>query len=521
MSVGMEAVPEEALTGGESQFERRLRTIGLVTGPLVSLAVWLATLSLEPHQQRLAAILSLVVVLWVTEALPIPVTAVLGLCLCVVFQVPVLKEGEDAGRIVFGSFSSPTIFLALGGFILARAMTLHGLDRRFALRMLTVPGVSRSTYRVLVAFGAVAALISSIISNSAATAMLLPIGVGLVRSLGPDISVASGRRFNPRRSRFAAGVMLMIAYGASIGGLLTPIGSPTNLVGLGFLEKQGGREINFLQWTAMAAPIVAVMFVALCLVVIGLNRPEAGRLGDVHADLSEQRRALGPLSRGERNTLIAFTVALTGWVGPSVVSLVLGQDSPISAAVSDRMDEGAVAFLAAALLFILPVDWKTRQFTMTWEQAVRIDWGTLLLVGAGIAFGGMVSSTGLAKVVGSSIANNLGVSSVLSITVLAAVIGVLLSETTSNTATVGIVVPITIPIALAAGVDPIIPVLGAVFGSSYGFMLPVSTPPNAIVYGSGMIPITRMFHTGFAFDLIGVVLVVAGVLLMANLTGIA
>jgi sodium-dependent dicarboxylate transporter 2/3/5 len=519
MSAQSEAEAVGTLTDPEKRFENLLRTIGLIASPFVFFVLWFAPLGLDTNQQRLAAVLGLVILLWVTEAVPVPVASLIGLGLCVLLQVPVLKEGDDAAKVIFGSFSSATIFLAMGGFILAQAMVVHGLDRRFALRMLTLPGVGRSTYRVIIAFGAVAAIISSVISNSAATAMLLPIGIGLVGSMGPEIAAVTGRPFDPKRSKFAAGLMLMIAYGASVGGLLTPIGSPANLIGIGFLEKQAGKDIGFLQWAATTAPIVVVMFAALSVVVIVMNRPEAGRLADAQEDLARQRRELGRFSRGERNTLIAFAVAIIGWVGPSLLGLILGEDALVTA-VSDRLDEGVVAIVAAALLFILPVNWRAKEFTLTWEQAVRIDWGTLLLVGAGIVFGGLVSSTGLAKLVGTSIAGSLGVSSLFAITLLAAGIGLLLSETTSNTASVGIVVPVAIPIAIAAGVDPALPVLAAVFGASYGFMLPVSTPPNAIVYGSGMVPITRMFRTGLVFDLVGVVIIVAGVLSVARLTGI-
>jgi solute carrier family 13 (sodium-dependent dicarboxylate transporter), member 2/3/5 len=180
-----------------------------------------------------------------------------------------------------------------------------------------------------------------------------------------------------------------------------------------------------------------------------------------------------------------------------------------------------VAILAATLLFILPVNWSERRFTLTWNDAVRIDWGTILLFGAGITLGKLLSDTGLAKVIGNGIANSLGFTSLLAISALAAAVAVLISETTSNTASVGIVVPIVIPIASSAGVEPVIPALAAIFGASYGFMLPVSTPPNAIVYGSGMIPITKMVRSGIVFDIIGAVLIVGGVTIMAQAIGLA
>jgi sodium-dependent dicarboxylate transporter 2/3/5 len=213
-------------------------------------------------------------------------------------------------------------------------------------------------------------------------------------------------------------------------------------------------------------------------------------------------------------------VAVTLWILPGAVGLVAGDTSSIYEDVLQRFDEGVVAILAAALLFVLPIDWAKRKFTLNWNQAVQIDWGTIILFGSGIALGTLLSETGLAKVMGDSLADALGVSSLISITLISVVIAVIISETTSNTASVAIVVPIVIPIAVAAGVDPLIPALAAIFGASYGFMLPVSTPPNAIVYGSGMVPITKMIRSGVVFDIAGVVLITLGVTVMANAVGL-
>jgi solute carrier family 13 (sodium-dependent dicarboxylate transporter), member 2/3/5 len=269
-----------------------------------------------------------------------------------------------------------------------------------------------------------------------------------------------------------------------------------------------------------AAPIVLAMFLALCVILIALNRPEVRHLEGAEEFIAEQRGELGPLSRGERNTLVAFGVAVTLWILPGAVGLVAGDDSSLYQDLLERLDEGVVAIAAASLLFLLPIDWARRKFTLNWNEAVNIDWGTIILFGSGIALGTLLSSTGLAKVMGDSLADALGVSNLLSITIIAVVIAVLISETTSNTASVAIVVPIVIPIASAAGVDPLIPALAAVFGASYGFMLPVSTPPNAIVYGSGMIPITKMIRSGAVFDVLGAILITFGVTAMANVVGL-
>jgi solute carrier family 13 (sodium-dependent dicarboxylate transporter), member 2/3/5 len=183
------------------------------------------------------------------------------------------------------------------------------------------------------------------------------------------------------------------------------------------------------------------------------------------------------------------------------------------------LDEGTVAIVAAALLFILPVNWAERRFTLNWNEAARIDWGTIILFGSGIALGTMLSDSGLAETLGKGIAETLGFTSLVAVSAVAALIAILISETTSNTASATIVVPIVIPIAAAAGLNPVIPVLAAVFGASFGFMLPVSTPQNAVVYGSGLIPITKMVRSGIVFDIIGIILIVLLIPVMARLVG--
>jgi solute carrier family 13 (sodium-dependent dicarboxylate transporter), member 2/3/5 len=504
---------EGKLSAAEERFERARRTVGLFLGPAALLLVLALPLDLEPAQQTLAAIFLFVIVFWITEAIPIPVTAVLGLCLCVAL-------GVADGDTVFAAFASSTIFLFIGSFIIAEAMMVHGLDRRFAFRVLSIRGVAQSTYRTIIGFGIIAMLLSAFISNTASTAMLFPIGLGVMGALSGLIDEQSEGKTNPERLRFGTALMLMIAYGASVGGLLTPIGSPPNLIGRAFIQEETGTTISFFDWMLTAAPIVFVMFIVLCVVLIALNKPEVRRLSGGEDYIEEERKKLGRFSAGERNTLIAFAIAVTLWILPGVIALVAGDTSDVYETVLGRLDEGAVAILAASLLFFLPIDWKQRKFTMTWNQAARIDWGTIVLFGAGVALGTLLSETGLAERLGDAISSTLGVTSPVGITILAIVIAVLISETTSNTASVGIVVPIVIPIAQSAGVDPVIPALAAVFGASYGFMLPVSTPPNAIVYGSGMVPITKMVRSGAVFDVVGVVLIAVGVSIMAHAVGL-
>jgi sodium-dependent dicarboxylate transporter 2/3/5 len=257
------------------------------------------------------------------------------------------------------------------------------------------------------------------------------------------------------------------------------------------------------------------------IVVTLLNRPEVKHVQGVEEHVADERRKLGPLTRGEKNTLWVLGFALVGWFLPGLVGIVAGDDSDAYTQVGEAANEGIVAIVAAAALFLLPLNWGRRKFTLTWNQASRIDWGTILLFGGGLVLGTLLSETGLATVVGESLSDALGVSSLLGISIVIVIIAVLISETTSNTASAAIVVPIAISIAVASDVNPTIPALAAIFGANYGFMLPVSTPPNAIVYSSGLLPITRMIKAGAIFDVIGAVLCVVGVIAMANVVGLA
>jgi len=522
MSGTYKTLPEqkEVLSPAEQRFERLRQTAGLVLGPIAFLIVYLAPTNLEPNQQTLAAILAFTIVWWLSEAVPIPVTAVLALALCVVFSVVEAPEGDTTGDVVFGAFASPTIFLFIGAFIIAKAMMINGLDRRFAFRILSLPGVGRSTHRIVIAFGAIAALLSAVISNTTTAAMLLPIGLGMLDALGDLVSEQSGSQRHSSRLRFGTALMLMISYGAGVGGLLTPIGTPPNLIGIGFIEQATGTRITFFNWVLMALPIVLAMFVVLCVILLLLNKPEIRRISGAEEYIAEERSKLGPLSRGEKNTMIVFAVAVTLWILPGVVALFAGDESAVYTAMMNRLDEGTVAIIAACLLFVLPIDWAERRFTMNWNEAAGIDWGTIILFGCGIALGTLMSETGFAEVLGTGIADALGFESLVAISAVSALIAILISETTSNTASATIVVPIVIPIASAAGVDPMIPALAAVFGASFGFMMPVSTPQNAVVYGSGVIPITKMVKSGVVFDIAGLAITVALIPLMARLVGL-
>jgi len=449
-------------------------------------------------------------------------TALLGVTLCALLEAtPPPPEGDSAVDVVFSMFTEDTIFLFIGSFIIAQAMVVHGLHRRFAYRVLSARSVGGSTFRIILAFGLIGAITSPVMSNTAGAAMMLPIAIGVMGVVGGMVARQAEGERNPERLRFGAALMLVITYGITVGGLLLPIGSPPNLIGRELLEGETGEPITFFEWFLMALPIVLVMFAAVVIIVTLLNRPEVKHVKGVEEHVAAERRKLGPLTRGEKNTLWVLAFALFGWFLPGLVGIVAGDDADAYTQVSEAANEGIVAIVAAAALFFLPLDWGRRKFTLTWNQAARIDWGTILLFGGGIVLGTLLSETGLATVIGESLSDALGVSTLLGISIVIVIVAVLVSETTSNTASAAIVVPIAISIAAASDVNPTIPALAAIFGANYGFMLPVSTPPNAIVYSSGLLPITRMIKAGAVFDVIGALLCVVGVLAMANLVGLA
>jgi sodium-dependent dicarboxylate transporter 2/3/5 len=214
---------------------------------------------------------------------------------------------------------------------------------------------------------------------------------------------------------------------------------------------------------------------------------------------------------------VAFLLAVTGWVGPGIVTAALGTGHPLSIQLGGLFPEGVVAVIAASLLFVLPTSWPERRFTLTWREAEAIDWGTLLLFGGGLSLGGAMFSTGLAAALGKGLTGATGAHSLVALTVLFSVFAIYFTEVTSNTATATMLVPLAIAAAQAAGVDPVPPALGCALGCSMAFMLPVATPPNAIVYGSGQVPITRMVRAGFWLNIAACVVIPAVVLLLAGL----
>ncbi len=490
------------MTAAEERFERLRQRVGLALAPLLFLILlWLPIPALKPEAHRLAAVMAAVIVLWISEALPMPVTALMGAAACVILRVAPAKD-------VFAPFADPLMFLFIGSFILARAIFLHHLDRRLAFGVLSIGWVGARPARILFAFGAVTAFISAWISNTATTAMMFAIGMSILAFL-LDNEREGGSVIN---RRYATGLMLMTSFAASIGGLATPIGTPPNVIGLGFIRQLVGVEFPFFKWTTIGVPVVLLLFCYLFFCFHKLCPAGVDEIEGSAEMLRREKERLGPWTQGQRSTLIAFIVTVVLWVTPGVIALIAGEQSGIYQAISRSLPEAVAAIVGALLLFFLPGNGGRK--AIDWSEAVKIDWGVVLLYGGGFALGVLSFQTGLAEAVGRGLTGLLPVGGGFGLLVASTLVAVIVSETTSNTASANMVVPVVIAIARASGADPLEPALGATFGASLGFMLPVSTPCNAIVYGSGYIPLSRMVGYGVLLDVAGVAIIVALVKLL-------
>lgn len=500
------AAAVESYSPAEERFNRRRRTIGLALGPaLFALVLAAPFAALTPEAHRLAAILALVIVFWITEALPIAVTALIGPALAVVLRIAPVRD-------VFAPFADPIIFLFMGSFMLAEAMFVHGLDRRIAFSVLSFDWVGRSPGRVLLAFGGVTTLLSMWMSNTATTAMMFPIALSVVAHLR-ETQPGAVRDIE----RFGLALMLATAFGASIGGIGTPVGSPPNLIGVGILERTAAVHVSFFRWMLVGVPLVALLFAGLVGYLHAVSFRGSRLRTDSAALARVELRKQGPLSRGQINVLVAFCATVVLWLAPGVFAVVGLGDSPVARTVAAAVPEAVAAILGAGLLFVLPVDWRARRFTLTWEEAARIDWGVILLFGGGLALGGLAFTTGLADAAGRGLLAWIPFRTPVVLTMVFTALAIVTTEAASNTAAANMVVPVAVAVAEAAGVRPLEPALAATLGCSMAFMLPISTPPNAIIYSSGYVPITAMVRHGMVVDTLAFVLIVTLVTLLGSL----
>jgi sodium-dependent dicarboxylate transporter 2/3/5 len=419
---------------------------------------------------------------WLSEAIPVYATALLPLAL-----FPILRV--TTGKAAAAPYGHELIFLFMGGFLIALSMERWGLHRRMAFRVLQWVGTRPA--RVVAGFMLVSALLSMWVSNTATAIMMLPVGLSVI-----------GDGDRPEDHQFALCLLLGIAYGCTIGGIATPIGTPPNVFLLSFISSELDMEIGFLRWMAIGVPLAALFLpLAWWLLTHWLFRlddapnPGAARLREAHA-------SMGPMSMGEKSAAVAFAVAGVLWIGRPLFSALEFRGIQPFAGLTDA----AIAMGAALMLFLLPGDRERGERALDWETALKLPWGILVLFGGGLSLAAAIRANGVDLYIGQQVA---WLSAFPDWVVVVGVVTliVFLTELTSNTATCATFVPLLAGMASGLGLDPLLLIVPAAIAASFAFMLPVATPPNAVIFGSGRVSIQEMSRAGLLLNLLAIALI--------------
>ena len=519
---GRSDVSEGERAPAETHRTLLVRRLGLAVGLVAALLVYLVMPADVPHAAKLtAATAVLMAVWWMTEALPIPATALVPL---VVFPVLNPEVGFDD---VGASYGNNIIFLFMGGFMLALAMQRWNLHKRIALAIVGAIGTSPSL--LILGFMIATGFISMWVSNTATAVMMLPIGVSVLvlvnrlrledaarkgeepgEGVHPELEAegSAGTASSAVRSKFGTALMLGIAYAASIGSLATIIGTPPNALLAAHMSQEFGVTIGFGRWMVVGAPIAVVfLLIAWLLLTKVIFKPEISEIPGGAELILEERRGLGKISSGEVRVLSVFVLAALSWVFIPLIWQIAGAGDP-------PIGDAGIAMVVALLLFVLPAGAARGVRLLDWDAAVKLPWGVLLLFGGGLALSAQFSSSGLTEWIGEVTAGIGGLPVVLIVAIVAA--GILfLTELTSNTATAATFLPVATAVAVGIGVDPMLLAIPVALAATCAFMLPVATPPNAIAYGSGYVRIPQMAAAGLWLNLIGIVLISATTMTLA------
>jgi sodium-dependent dicarboxylate transporter 2/3/5 len=461
-----------------------------------------------------AAVTALVACWWITVAVPIPVTSMLPLVLFPLVGVMPIRHAATP-------YANSNVFLFMGGFMIALAIERWGLHRRIALQIVRLVGSGQAT--IVLGFMVASAFLSMWISNTATTLMMLPIGLAIVSA----VRGFSETKDAAHHGHFSAALMLGIAYAASVGGIATPIGTPPNISFRGQIDRlfPDAPEISFAQWMIIFLPLVIVFVPVIWIVLVKVTCPIAGRGPTLARDtIRTQLRELGPMRGPERRVLAVFLVTAVLWMTRSVP---LGQTDHGWASWLERwsgaaaeapfpfhaafVNDATVALFMAVLLFMIPAQRDAsgrREYLMDWPTALRLPWGILLLFGGGFSIAAGFSESGLSLWCGRAFAA-LGLQHPVVVVIATCLLMTFLTEVTSNTATTQVMLPILARVSQSMGVSPLMLMLPATVSASCAFMMPVATPPNAIVFGSGHVEMGRMVKSGLIINFIGVALVTA------------
>ncbi|WP_101650935.1 SLC13 family permease [Brevibacterium ihuae] len=497
----------------------RIRWIGFIGGLLLAVLLWVILPADLPQAARVtASVAGVMAVWWMTEAIPIPATALVPLVAFPLFGGT--EEEPVSVSSVGASYGQDTIFLFMGGFLIALAMQRWNLHRRIALFVLSLMG--ERTGAMIAGFMIATGFLSMWVSNTATAVLMLPIGLSVLvlvneamekdpesSGLAGDSADRTGTdeevdvdgpagesvKSSVLRSNFGTALMLGIAYAASVGSLGTIIGTPPNLLLVGYLEENHDISIGFGQWMLVGVPLAVVMMaITWFLLVKVLFKPETARIPGGKELIAEEKAKLGPMSLGEKLVLAIFVLAALSWI---IIPTVF-EEPPIS--------DAGIAIVAGILLFIVPAGAERGVRLLDWESAVELPWGVLLLFGGGLALSAQFSSSGLTDWIGESAQGLAGVPVLLIVIILAAGI-LMLTEITSNTATAATFLPVVGGVAIGLQVDPLLLTIPVALAATCAFMLPVATPPNAVAYGSGYVTISQMVKGGVLLNLVGVVLI--------------
>ena len=466
------------------QFMDLSKKIGLFASPILLIFMLFTPpqWGLKPDAWRVLAMAIFMLGWWVTEAMPLPVTSLVPLVL-----LPLLGVSESKQVATF--YGDPIVFLFLGGFLLALAMEKCNLHRRIALTIVKLTGTNANG--IVLGFMVATALLSMWISNTATTIMMLPIAlsvIGLLKESGEGQSVGM--------ANFSKTIMLGIAYAASIGGMATLIGTPPNVVFKAYMVKNG-YEVNFFDWMMIGVPLMVLLIAITYFLNVKLLFPNRlGKFEGAREIIQTELNMLGKPSKAEKRVFWLFMCTVALWISGSFLNKALPGLN-----LSDDM----VAIAAGIALFVIPVDFKQGNFLLDWDSTSKLPWGILLLFGGGLALADSLYKTGLIDLIGGAFHGS-HVNRILFILLLTAAT-VILSEAMSNVALVVVFLPVVSGIAQGAGIEPILLAVPVTLAASCGFMLPMATPPNAIVFGSGYLKVLDMVKSGFWLDIISILLI--------------